>query len=229
MKKVLITIITALILSVFLPIFSSAFADDGSTMVYITRTGECYHMGTCSYLKSKIETTLADAVAQGYRPCSRCHPPKLDSNETSIALTPSETYPPPVSESTSSSKNVAAVYSPSNTSKDDSFRVSPTTLIIACVIVFFIGRSMNKSTGAKRQAAANYTSDSSSNSLPANTNNLSPQSQSIAAQSTQRRATRQVVACPKCGKTMVKRYGRYGSFYGCSNFPNCRGTRSLNH
>ena len=229
MKKVLLTIIAAFILSVFLPMSPSALADDGSTIVYITRTGECYHIGTCSYLKSKIETTLADAVAEGYRPCSRCHPPRLDSNETSIALTPSETYTPPVSESSSSSKNAAAAYSPSNTSKDDSFLVSPTTLIIACVIVFFIGKSMSKSTGAKRQAAANYTSDISSNSLPANPDNLSPPPQSIAAQSTQRRATRQVVACPKCGKTMVKRYGRYGSFYGCSNFPYCRGTRSINH
>ena len=30
--------------------------------------------------------------------------------------------------------------------------------------------------------------------------------------------------CPKCGSTLVKRMGRYGSFYGCSNYPKCRFT-----
>ena len=27
--------------------------------------------------------------------------------------------------------------------------------------------------------------------------------------------------CPRCGGHLVKRNGRYGSFYGCSNYPNC--------
>ena len=30
--------------------------------------------------------------------------------------------------------------------------------------------------------------------------------------------------CPKCGGALVKRIGRYGSFYGCSNYPKCRFT-----
>lgn len=33
-------------------------------------------------------------------------------------------------------------------------------------------------------------------------------------------------ACPKCGSPMVLREGRFGSFYGCSNYPDCRGTRN---
>ncbi len=33
--------------------------------------------------------------------------------------------------------------------------------------------------------------------------------------------------CPKCGAEMVKRSGKYGEFYGCSDFPRCRGTRKL--
>ncbi len=41
-------------------------------VVYITNTGECYHRGTCSYLKSKIETTKENAQAAGLRACSRC-------------------------------------------------------------------------------------------------------------------------------------------------------------
>lgn len=28
--------------------------------------------------------------------------------------------------------------------------------------------------------------------------------------------------CPRCGKKLVLRNGKYGSFYGCSGYPNCR-------
>lgn len=35
------------------------------------------------------------------------------------------------------------------------------------------------------------------------------------------------VLCPKCGGPMVRRKGKYGEFYGCSDFPRCRGTRRL--
>ena len=44
--------------------------------LFRTYTGECYHRGTCSYLKSKIEVTIDEAKNMGLRPCSRCHPPK---------------------------------------------------------------------------------------------------------------------------------------------------------
>lgn len=30
--------------------------------------------------------------------------------------------------------------------------------------------------------------------------------------------------CPKCGGNLVLRYGRYGRFYGCSNYPSCKYT-----
>jgi ssDNA-binding Zn-finger/Zn-ribbon topoisomerase 1 len=33
--------------------------------------------------------------------------------------------------------------------------------------------------------------------------------------------------CPKCGEETVLRSGPYGKFYGCSDFPNCRGTREF--
>lgn len=70
------------LLCAFLILVSSttpAFAANGSTTVYITKTGECYHTGSCSYLKSKLPITLQDAIDAGYRPCSKCHPPHLDS------------------------------------------------------------------------------------------------------------------------------------------------------
>ncbi len=34
--------------------------------------------------------------------------------------------------------------------------------------------------------------------------------------------------CPQCGGTLVLRHGRYGYFYGCSNYPHCRYTRKIN-
>lgn len=41
--------------------------------------------------------------------------------------------------------------------------------------------------------------------------------------------TQPEILCPKCGSEMVKRKGMYGEFYGCSNFPRCRGTRTTNN
>lgn len=35
------------------------------------------------------------------------------------------------------------------------------------------------------------------------------------------------ILCPKCGSEMVKRKSVYGEFYGCGNFPRCRGTRKI--
>ena len=65
---------------------SPVLAAGGSTVVYITRTGECYHTGECRFLqKSKIEITLSDAVARGYRACKVCRPPELDDGPAAAA------------------------------------------------------------------------------------------------------------------------------------------------
>ena len=34
-------------------------------------------------------------------------------------------------------------------------------------------------------------------------------------------------ACPKCTKPMVKRKSKSGAFFGCCNYPDCRGTRNV--
>lgn len=47
-----------------------------SQVVYRTRTGKKYHRSGCSYLKSKIETTVSEAQSMGLGPCSRCTPPR---------------------------------------------------------------------------------------------------------------------------------------------------------
>lgn len=33
--------------------------------------------------------------------------------------------------------------------------------------------------------------------------------------------------CPKCGGHLIERNGKYGSFYGCSNYPRCRFTTDI--
>lgn len=43
----------------------------------------------------------------------------------------------------------------------------------------------------------------------------------------QRRKTNPEIICPKCGSEMVKRSGKFGEFYGCGDFPRCRGTRKI--
>jgi DNA topoisomerase-1 len=35
------------------------------------------------------------------------------------------------------------------------------------------------------------------------------------------------VPCPKCGKPMIKRTGRFGPFLGCSDYPKCKGIKNL--
>lgn len=50
-------------------------SDNISYTVYITKTGDCYHRGSCGYLsRSKIAISKSSALSQGYRACSRCNP-----------------------------------------------------------------------------------------------------------------------------------------------------------
>ena len=44
--------------------------------VYVTKTGRKYHRSECTYLKSKIKTTVEKAVGDGFTPCNVCKPPQ---------------------------------------------------------------------------------------------------------------------------------------------------------
>jgi len=35
------------------------------------------------------------------------------------------------------------------------------------------------------------------------------------------------VLCPKCGNSMELKFGAYGQFFGCTNFPKCNGSRGV--
>ena len=75
MKKLISTIVAVILIA---SMSITSLAASGDTTVYITRTGEKYHLGSCSYLRqSKIPIALADAVNMGYTACSRCDPPAL--------------------------------------------------------------------------------------------------------------------------------------------------------
>jgi hypothetical protein len=51
--------------------------------VYVTKTGEKYHVGTCRYLaKSKIAIELNDAINRGYGACKICQPPQSVSKRS---------------------------------------------------------------------------------------------------------------------------------------------------
>lgn len=47
---------------------------DGERVVYKTKTGSKYHLDGCSALKSRIETTVSEAEADGLEPCGLCRP-----------------------------------------------------------------------------------------------------------------------------------------------------------
>ena len=55
---------------------SASSGASGGTIVYVTRTGECYHAGGCHYLSgSRLRIALKDARGR-YRSCSVCDPPR---------------------------------------------------------------------------------------------------------------------------------------------------------
>lgn len=79
-------VILSVILVVFVstikaPYSQSAIAASGSTTVYITTYGKCYHTAYCQYLnKSSVSISLSTAIKKGYRRCSVCNPPYLSDD-----------------------------------------------------------------------------------------------------------------------------------------------------
>ena len=35
------------------------------------------------------------------------------------------------------------------------------------------------------------------------------------------------LVCPRCGKKLTERKGKYGKFYGCTGYPKCRFTKDI--
>ena len=66
-----------LLVSLFLSLNFVALAttSNADTIVYVTDTGDKYHLRSCHYLKSVNEFTLEQAVKERKEPCSYCNPP----------------------------------------------------------------------------------------------------------------------------------------------------------
>ena len=55
----------------------SATQQENDPIVYITKTGEKYHRGSCGCLRhSRISIRLSEAKRKGYTACLKCKPPK---------------------------------------------------------------------------------------------------------------------------------------------------------
>ncbi len=49
-------------------------SDGSEVIVYITKSGESYHLKKCRYAKNTTSISLKDAIEQGYRACKVCKP-----------------------------------------------------------------------------------------------------------------------------------------------------------
>lgn len=52
-------------------------------------------------------------------------------------------------------------------------------------------------------------------------------SQDNSAKNEDSSSAQEKIICDKCGAEMVEKQGRYGNFYGCSNYPNCKNIVSI--
>lgn len=82
---------------ILLSLFVTALSVSGQVeqdTVYVTRTGEKYHLSHCQYLKnSSIAIAHAEAEKLGYTPCSVCKPTR---RATTVAPATSTTVAKPV-------------------------------------------------------------------------------------------------------------------------------------
>ena len=142
------TVSVMLVLLLLLALAATAFAAtaSGDTLVYRTGSGKKYHTMTCSMLNGKdsVELTLAEAVAAGLEPCSKCNPPTLET------------------ESTSSSASTAAAPAAQNSKTSGGFLngVSPVLtffigLVVGALAITYVrGRILMKQDAAEADAAA---------------------------------------------------------------------------
>ena len=53
--------------------YAQTFNYDYTNSVYITRTGDCYHIGNCSHAKKSAGSmSRSQAIKKGYRACYYC-------------------------------------------------------------------------------------------------------------------------------------------------------------
>lgn len=147
------TISVMLVLLLLLALAATAFAAtaSGDTLVYRTGSGKKYHTMTCSMLNGKdsVELTLAEAVAAGLEPCSKCNPPTLETEGTSssAAASASTVAAPPAAQNSKTSGGFLNGVSPVLT-----FFIG--LVVGALAITYVRGRILMKQDAAEAAAAA---------------------------------------------------------------------------
>ena len=117
-----VSLILAIVFLLALSITAYAVTASGDTIVYRLGSGKKYHTASCSTLSGKdpTEITLAETVAAGLEPCSKCNPPTLAEESGSTAA------------SSAASSAAAGAAAASTAKKGFLSGVSP-------VLTFFIG------------------------------------------------------------------------------------------
>lgn len=82
-KRIAAIISILLCITLYLTFLTTGFSSKRDTYIcYTTKTGECYHSATCSYLNTAYETTVYEACHK-YKPCKHCNP-CVEKYETTI-------------------------------------------------------------------------------------------------------------------------------------------------
>ena len=151
MKRIFLIICLIAFICVSSPIAEAATAHD--ITVYVTNTGECYHLYSCSYLKSCNAISLHDAVDEGYRACSRCDPPKYTPSKTSASSNLSglsSSYPSSGISEADVTQQWKQAYSAVRDQNDDlRKRNNRLTTYLVCAVLFIFGRPFFKNNNLK--------------------------------------------------------------------------------
>ncbi len=86
-------------------------------------------------------------------------------------------------------------------------------------------QSRSRNTNGSNNNDNNVEESSWSNSFASRTAKPTPARTPAAAPAATTTGTTAEMTCPLCQKPMVQRKGPYGDFWGCTGYPNCRGTR----
>ena len=158
-------ILFACVIFCFFTLTLTVSADNGSTIVYITDSGEKYHTAGCQYLsRSKNSITLQEADEEGYSPCSKCNPQVYDGGSTSgsSSITSENILPDTYSsiedfEDKDVSNDVNTPENqntPDETESPSSISQIPTAYIVQEIIIVLIVAYGAYTYGKKRQADA---------------------------------------------------------------------------
>jgi len=83
-NRIYIILTAIIIVIIVIPFTNSMIAkskeiNPETYIVYVTKSGECYHKEDCFCIqnRNKIPITLEEAMEEGYRPCENCEPPDI--------------------------------------------------------------------------------------------------------------------------------------------------------